>query len=151
MNLKNGAIHQKKGVIAQCFKGQKKTSGILQECLGRVSSITQLQTYRPSRMDMLLRQSHHALYPPTPCLVQNGPCFWHGGGVLCVDVGFSVFSKFRKIRRLDFWISGFLDSWIPGLHEGDHNSNNNSNTNNNGKTHEMHVRRQAFPAQVVLA
>ena len=22
-------------------------------------------------------------YPPTPCLVQNGPCFRHGGGVFC--------------------------------------------------------------------
>ena len=28
--------------------------------------------------------------------------------MFCVDVGFSVFSKFdRKIRQLDFWIFGF--------------------------------------------
>ena len=27
---------------------------------------------------------YYTLNPPTPCLVQNGACFWHGGGVFCV-------------------------------------------------------------------
>ena len=30
--------------------------------------------------------------PPTPCLVQNGPCFWHGGAVFCA-VSVYMFSR----------------------------------------------------------
>ena len=61
----------------------------------------------------------HTQNPPTPCLVQNGPCFRHGGGVLCVmSLGAALGAGFYVgwiSGFLDFWISGSLNLWISGF------------------------------------